>query len=129
VIRTQNRSLGLVTDLGVATLLVRQNLHNLDGLILEFNHDLNMLLNGPYPFPLKQRVRSRLGHLSNEQAAEVFREVNHPGLKEVVLAHLSQTNNTPELARQAAEAVLADSPHQPRLTVANQFVPTAILEI
>jgi phosphoribosyl 1,2-cyclic phosphodiesterase len=129
VAHSQGKSLGLVTDLGVVTGLILQSLRHLDALILEFNHDVEMLINGPYPVQLKQRVRSRQGHLSNDEAAEVFRELIHPGLKEIVLAHLSQTNNTPELARKAAEEVLASSPHRPNLTVADQFVPTAIMEI
>jgi phosphoribosyl 1,2-cyclic phosphodiesterase len=129
VVKANSKSLGLATDLGVVTQLIHQNLRHLDALILEFNHDLNMLLDGPYPFFLKQRVRSRLGHLSNEEAATALKVLLHPGLKELVLAHISQTNNTPELARLAAESALASQPHRPNLTVASQFSPTAVIEI
>jgi phosphoribosyl 1,2-cyclic phosphodiesterase len=129
VARGRNKALGLATDLGTATLLVRRSLSGMDGLILEFNHDLGMLINGPYPPELKQRVRGRRGHLSNDEAAEVFKQLNHPGLKEVVLAHLSQINNTPELARLAAESALEGAAHRPNLTVADQSRPTPVLEI
>ncbi|MDR1109190.1 MAG: MBL fold metallo-hydrolase [Deltaproteobacteria bacterium] len=125
----QGRSLGLATDLGVATVLVRQSLRGLDGLILESNHDPAMLLEGPYPLFLKQRVRGRRGHLSNEDAARVVAEMNHGGLREVVLAHLSETNNTPSLARQSLEAALEGSAWRPRVTVAGQWEPTPVFEI
>ncbi|MDR2367919.1 MAG: MBL fold metallo-hydrolase [Deltaproteobacteria bacterium] len=129
VARRGGKSLGLATDLGVVTQLIRRNLEGLDALILEFNHDLGMLLGGPYPFFLKQRVRGRLGHLSNDEAAEALRSLNHPGLRELVLAHLSETNNDPGLARRAAESALAGHGHRPNLTVASQARPTAILGI
>ena len=97
----------IVTDLGhVPPPLVRA-LAGLDLLVIEFNHDLRMLLEGPYPWPLKQRIRGGRGHLSNDQAAELLLALCHPGLKQVVLAHLSEHNNTPKRARAAAEDALA----------------------
>ena len=97
----------IVTDLGHAPASVVQALLGLDLLVIEFNHDLRMLLEGPYPWALKQRIRGGRGHLSNEQSAELLRALCHPGLKQVVLAHLSEHNNTPKLARAAAEEALA----------------------
>ena len=94
--------LGMVTDLGAATELLRRRFLGLDALVLEFNHDYRLLMDGPYPWPLKQRIRSRTGHLANEDAAILVSELNHAGLKHLVLAHLSETNNHPNLALEAA---------------------------
>lgn len=90
--------LGLATDLGTVTNLVRERLSGCRALILEANYDDQMLTEGPYPWETKRRVRSRHGHLSNENAAELLAGVAHAGLIKVVLAHLSQTNNTTDLA-------------------------------
>ena len=119
--------LGLATDLGVFTHLVRESFRELDGLILEFNHDPGMLIDGPYPHWLKQRVRGRRGHLSNEQGAEVLAELLCPRLQRVVLAHLSETNNTPELALAAAMAVPGSD--AVAIEVAGQWAPTMAFDI
>jgi phosphoribosyl 1,2-cyclic phosphodiesterase len=129
VINGRKVKLGLATDLGTVTTLVFDSLKDADALILEFNHDFEMLLNGPYPYFLKQRVRSRHGHLSNEQAAEILKDLVHKGTKRVVLAHLSETNNTPQLARQAAHEVLSRLPYSPSLSVAGQWEPTEVFEL
>lgn len=102
---------GVITDLGHAPRLLSRLLHGLDLAVLEFNHDLTMLLDGPYPWPLKQRIRGRHGHLSNEDAARLLAEVT-PGarLRHVVLGHLSEENNRPELAVNAALQAVAGSP-------------------
>ncbi|MDR3038846.1 MAG: MBL fold metallo-hydrolase, partial [Candidatus Adiutrix sp.] len=81
--------LGLATDLGAVTELIRRKFRELSALILEFNHDYRLLMDGPYPWPLKQRVRGRTGHLANEDAADLVVELLHPGLRHLVLAHLS----------------------------------------
>ena len=96
-------SLGVATDLGAPTRLVRHHLSGCAALVLEHNHDTQMLAEGSYPPWLKQRVRSAQGHLSNDQGAELLAELAHQGLKQVVLAHLSEQNNRPELARRAAQ--------------------------
>ncbi|UQZ90820.1 MBL fold metallo-hydrolase [Deltaproteobacteria bacterium Smac51] len=108
VIESDSGALGLATDLGAVTNLVRQRLLGLRSLILEFNHDYDRLMEGPYPWPLKQRVRGRTGHLANEEAAELAARLYHSDLKHLVLAHLSQTNNTPELALKAANQALKE---------------------
>ena len=90
--------IGIATDLGLATAMVRQHLKGCDLLVLEANHDVEMLEKGPYPWPTKQRIKSRLGHLSNEAARDLFMEVTDARLRHVILAHISQTNNTPEKA-------------------------------
>lgn len=106
VIESASGSLGLATDMGVPTGLIRQKFRGLRALILEYNHDYQTLMSGPYPWHLKQRVKSRTGHMSNADAAALTAELLHRDLKHLVLAHLSETNNTPELALKAAREVL-----------------------
>ena len=120
------QSLGLATDLGIVTRLVEDRLSGCQALVLESNHDPEMLIEGPYPWPLKQRIGSRVGHLSNGQAAELLSRLCHPGLERVVLAHLSETNNRPELALAAARPVL---PERVALSVAEQNRPTPVFQI
>ncbi len=104
---TAGRSrVGIATDLGVVTRLVRERLQRCQVLVLETNHDEQMLQEGPYPWPLKQRVRSRHGHLSNSQAADLLRDLLWPELQAVFMAHMSETNNTVELARHKLDQVL-----------------------
>lgn len=89
---------GIVTDIGKPTALVRDRLKNCDALVLESNHDREMLFSGSYPAYLKQRISGGHGHLSNDQSASLLGDVLHDGLKHVLLAHLSERNNTPEMA-------------------------------
>lgn len=111
----------VVTDLGHPTALVLDHCSELDHLTLESNHDVQMLREGSYPPPLKARILSRIGHLSNESAAELLDRVWSPRLASVVLAHLSEQNNEPELARFAAMEALRGRPTQ--LLVASQNAP------
>lgn len=97
VIENNGTRLGICTDLGVATQLVRAKLQNCHGLVVEANHDIAMLLNGPYPPHLKQRIRSRHGHLSNADTCELLQSLLHSDLQSVMFAHLSEVNNHPEL--------------------------------
>jgi len=76
--------------MGIATTEVKEGLKNCDILILEANHDLDMLENGPYPLRLKKRIKSKYGHLSNKEALELFMSLDHDKLSHLVLAHLSQ---------------------------------------
>lgn len=105
-LESEGVAVGYCTDLGHVTALVRQRLSDLDVLVLESNHDLEMLRDGPYPWSLKQRVGGRHGHLSNEASAELLADVLGPRLRHVALAHLSETNNEPELALAHAREVL-----------------------
>lgn len=97
---------GVVTDLGRSTRLVERMIGSLDIAVLEFNHDVEMLMGGEYPWRLKQRVRGPHGHLSNAQSAELVRNAASSRLKHLVLAHLSQDNNRVEHALEAAQAGL-----------------------
>jgi phosphoribosyl 1,2-cyclic phosphodiesterase len=99
---------GFATDLGYVPENVKLALKNCDVLLLESNHDLEMLRDGPYPWSVKQRVLSRVGHLSNAAAAEFLTRDYDGGARYVVLAHLSESNNMPELARLAAEQALGN---------------------
>ncbi|AGU50625.1 metallo-beta-lactamase domain-containing protein [Variovorax paradoxus B4] len=100
------RTLGVLTDLGHATAHVLARLSGVHALLLEFNHDSELLANSAYPAFLKLRVGGRHGHLSNEAAAEIARAVRHDGLRHVVAAHLSEQNNRPDIVRRLmAEAL------------------------
>jgi phosphoribosyl 1,2-cyclic phosphodiesterase len=99
--------LGLAGDMGSRSQLAWARLAELDLLILETNHDLEMLRSGPYPWSLKQRVAGRHGHLSNREAAEGVPELVCDRLRHVVLYHLSQTNNLPALAAATVDEALA----------------------
>lgn len=99
---------GLATDLGYMPENAKRHLKKCDVLMLESNHDLDMLRDGPYPWSVKQRVLSRVGHLSNLAAAEFLEGEYDGGAAYIVLAHLSESNNLPELARVSAERALRD---------------------
>ncbi|MBU2489140.1 MAG: MBL fold metallo-hydrolase [Proteobacteria bacterium] len=110
--------IGMVTDLGVATSMVAHHLTGCRALILEANHDPKMLEQGPYPWSLKQRVASRIGHLSNEDARDLLGRVLNPGMTHIILGHLSETNNLPEKAMDVVSQAL--SGHRARLLAARQ---------
>ncbi|MBR9989482.1 MAG: MBL fold metallo-hydrolase, partial [Gemmatimonadetes bacterium] len=90
---------------------------------LEANHDDSLLWSGPYPWSVKQRIASSHGHLSNRAAAELARELFHPGLSNIVLAHLSEHCNNTELAARTVGAALARLRYRGRLSVAPQAEP------
>jgi phosphoribosyl 1,2-cyclic phosphodiesterase len=97
VLEHGTQRLGVCTDLGMVTQLVRTRLKRCHGLILEANHDPDLLFNGPYPPSLKQRILSRHGHLSNADSFELLKSIYHDNLQVVMFAHLSEVNNKPEL--------------------------------
>lgn len=117
-------SMAVVTDLGHVTALAVDHCQDLDVLALESNHDIEMLREGEYPPHLKSRILSRTGHLSNGAAADLLSRIANKRLKQVVLAHLSEENNAPELARFAAEAVL--NLRETTVQVASQTLPMEI---
>jgi len=103
VLEADDRRIGVATDVGHATLDVVEGLSGCDLVMLESNHDALLLRDGPYPWKLKQRVLGQLGHLSNAEAASVLKNSLDGRCQTVVLAHLSEKNNTPELARTSAQ--------------------------
>ena len=123
------RRLGLVADLGCRSQLAWGRLSELDLLILETNHDLEMLRSGPYPWPLKQRVAGRHGHLSNVDASDGLPELLSERLRFVVLYHLSRTNNTAALAAATVGEALDRAGSRAGVVVSDQFSPTAWLEV
>ena len=102
------RSFGYATDLGIVTPAVEKGLLGCEAIVLESNHDEDMLLDGPYPYPLKMRIRSRRGHLSNHDAAEFAAHLAESGTAHFLLAHLSKENNLPILAEKEFLSALAD---------------------
>lgn len=95
------RRLAVLTDTGCSTAHIEQTLSGCHALVLECNHDSDMLMNSAYPLSLKQRVGGRLGHLNNQEAAGILARLDVSNLQHLIAAHLSRKNNTPELAVQA----------------------------
>jgi phosphoribosyl 1,2-cyclic phosphodiesterase len=129
VVDGAGRRVGLAGDLGSRSRLAWSRIAEVDLLLLETNHDLDMLRNGPYPWALKQRVAGRHGHLSNREAAEGLPELVSSRLRWVVLYHLSRTNNLPALAAAAIGEALAREGCPASLALTDQFQPTPWLEI
>ena len=110
VFESEGIRMALATDLGYMPPNVKAALKRIDVLLLESNHDLEMLRDGPYPWSVKQRVLSRVGHLSNHATAEFLEKDYDGGATWIVLGHLSESNNAPELARLSAEQALGQHP-------------------
>ena len=106
--RSESIRMAIATDLGYVPPNVKMALRGVDVLLLESNHDLEMLKDGPYPWSVKQRVLSRVGHLSNAACAEFLMRDYDGGAHTIVLGHLSEQNNLPELARLAAEQAIGE---------------------
>lgn len=123
------RKLGVATDLGFPTNLVVNKLAKCTTLVLESNHDERMLMEGPYDWSLKQRIRSIRGHLSNLQAVGVVSQIMHDGLQNLILAHLSETNNDPFLAYETMNNYLQSIRSDITLLVAEQRKHTPLLNI
>jgi phosphoribosyl 1,2-cyclic phosphodiesterase len=104
------RRLGVLTDVGSSTAHIQASLSGCEALVLECNHDVDLLMNGDYPPALKARIASRWGHLANEVSAAILSVIDRSRLRHVVAAHLSQKNNTPELARAALAGALGCAP-------------------
>ena len=122
---------GLVTDLGYVTELVKHHLRGCQVLVLESNHDPELLKISPYPWHVKQRVLGRHGHLSNLAAAEFLRTDYDGGAEVLILAHLSQMNNLPELAEMSAQEALGarNGSAALKLMVARQTEPTPLIRL
>lgn len=109
VVRCGETSFGLCTDLGCVTDEVHDALMGVDAAFLEANHDLEMLWKGPYPYPLKHRIVSQYGHLSNEQCGALAAQLVRQGTGTIVLGHLSKENNLPALALKTVRSFLPDA--------------------
>jgi phosphoribosyl 1,2-cyclic phosphodiesterase len=109
-----------VYDLGHVTQTIEQAVRDVDALVLESNHDDAMLRSGPYPPSLKRRVAGPKGHLSNAEAGALARRVAHAGLRHLILAHLSEQNNTPDVARLTVARALRGTGYRGTLSVSRQ---------
>ncbi len=123
------RKLAFATDLGFTSRFTMMKFKEASTVVLESNHDEQLLLNGPYPWHLKQRVKSNQGHLSNNQAVGFLTQIVHPGLKNIVLAHLSEKNNDPVLAENLMRDYLKSIRFRTNLLVASQYEPTELINI
>lgn len=109
-----DKSLAVITDLGTYNQAIVDELQGLDALLLEANHDINMLQMGSYPYPLKQRILGDRGHLSNERSGQLLCELLHDDFGTVLLGHLSKENNYEKLAYEAVrlEVTMGDNPYK-----------------
>jgi phosphoribosyl 1,2-cyclic phosphodiesterase len=130
VLSSDGTRLGIITDLGRSTGVVEDRLRGCRALIVEFNHDENMLEDGPYPLELKRRIRGDHGHLSNRQAARLVRTLAHPDLAWVIPAHLSEINNEPRKALRAVRDALANrNGGRSEVLISSQDVPVPMLDL
>lgn len=128
------KSVSVATDFGTFTKEIYDNIKESEVILLESNHDVNMLKFGPYPYPLKRRILSEIGHLSNEDCGSAIVELAKCGLnKQVILGHLSNTNNQPDLAYKTVLNVLTENGIKVKediiLTMANRHNPSSYIKI
>src|SRR5437868_4044801 len=130
-LRGEGVKVAFATDLGYLPRNVCEHLRGCDVIVIESNHDVEMLRIGPYPWSVKQRVMSRVGHLSNDSLAQFFAEDYDGGASHIVLAHLSEQNNHPEVALRVAENALGPQQTllQNRLMLAAQDAPTECIRL
>lgn len=124
---------GVVTDLGVYNDYIVSNFKNLNALLVESNHDVNMLQVGGYPYQLKRRILSDIGHLSNEAAGRLLDQLLNDSMKAVLLGHLSHENNYPDLAYETVRVEIDQSESAHRfndfdIRIADRYVPSALIE-
>lgn len=122
---------GVITDIGHVSDVVLDKMRSLSMMAFEFNHDIDMLMYGDYPEFTKERIRADWGHLSNDQAAKGLKEAVSPRLQHLILAHISRSNNIPDIAEKTAAEALEDSRHADivSLHVASQFEPSPIFSV
>lgn len=129
-----DKKIAVATDLGMITEENEEKLKGMDAILLEANHDVNMLQVGPYPYYLKQRILGNRGHLSNENAGRLLSRIAHDNLKHIFLGHLSKENNMPALAYEAVrlEITMGDNPYQASdfpIDVAKRSEPSKVVAI
>lgn len=132
-LQAADRKIGVATDMGCYTSELVDHLKDCNSLLLEANHDINLLQVGSYPYSLKMRILGERGHLSNDASARLIQKLLHPGLRHIILGHLSKENNFPELAYQTVSYELEQNPiwstMETELLVANRQEPTRLLTI
>lgn len=117
--------IGYATDIGYITEEIREALSGCESIVIEANHDVDMLMNGPYPYDLKIRIRSKRGHLSNKECALLASELCFIGTKNILLAHLSEENNDPSLAYDEIWSAIGDE--NVNLKIASQYEPVRLV--
>lgn len=132
-VQADGKKVGVATDMGCYTDELVDHLKDCDSLLLEANHDINLLQVGSYPYALKMRILGERGHLSNDTTARLIKRLLHPGLQHILLGHLSKENNFPELAYRTVAYELENDPvwnrMETKLLVANRYEPTELLTI
>ncbi|MCD8036843.1 MAG: MBL fold metallo-hydrolase [Clostridiales bacterium] len=130
---TESRKLTVATDIGHATDIVKENIYDSDVLLFEANHDIDMLKNGSYPWPLKQRILGEKGHLSNEASGETLGEIMNGRLKYIFLGHLSKENNEPHLCYETVNGILDScgikTGKHVQLDMASRFTNSMMVEL
>lgn len=129
VVKKGRKKVALATDLGHMSAATRNKFKNCDGIILESNHDIKMLNEGPYPIYLKKRILSKVGHLSNVESAATLATVIDDRTKHVTLAHLSRENNTPVKALKESKKLLSGISRRVKVVPADQFEVGDIVKI
>ncbi len=130
--RCGEKRIAIATDMGYYDDYIVDSLKEMDAILLEANHDVNMVQVGPYPYVLKQRILGNRGHLSNETSGRLLSRILHDGMRTIVLGHLSKENNLPELAYETVklEVTMADNPYDgndfPILVAARDSVSSCI---
>lgn len=124
------KRLSIITDAGFVCKNIEENIKEADFLCLESNHDIEMLENGPYPWHLKKWIRSDIGHLSNMQASLGVLEYASPNLKGVILSHLSEINNKPEIALRTFNSIIKERQDlKIKASVSSRFLPTKVIKL
>jgi phosphoribosyl 1,2-cyclic phosphodiesterase len=129
VVESDGLRLGFAQDLGFVSRLVLQRLRRCNGLIFESNHDEKMLKEGPYPWPTKQRILSRKGHLSNRAAMKALETLLDGGVQHLMLSHLSETNNHAGIVRECVLELLERKALQPTVQIGRQDCATRLVEV
>jgi phosphoribosyl 1,2-cyclic phosphodiesterase len=130
VVTHQTRKIGIATDLGKVTHLVREELRQAHVLILEYNHDEGLLFGNPrYPWALKQRIRGSHGHLSNEAASALVAELSPEHLQTLLAAHMSRDNNRPSLVRASMEKTFQGRSRVPQVLLLEQDAMSRLIEV
>ncbi len=125
----RNKKIAVATDIGYITNSVKEHFEESDLVLIESNYDYNMLMNGPYPWELKNRVKGKNGHLSNNDCANFVKTIYHSGLQKVYLVHISKDNNSYDIAYRTANEHFIDEGIDVQLEVAEQEKITKIFEI
>lgn len=128
-VQNEDRKLAIATDLGYSPQILINYLKQASTIILESNHDVKMLMEGPYPWPLKQRIKSKIGHLSNDQAVGVVSQIMSDKLDKLFLAHLSETNNSPKIAYDTMRNYLLSIQAKTALYMTSQEECTPLLDV